>query len=93
MIIDNNEVASNESGLTGEPTDVKKSKSGDCFLLSSCLITEGKGCRAMVIGIGKSLSSVEHLRHNVSVTINLHLSKKKLTLNFAFRNVIPMGQN
>jgi hypothetical protein len=32
--------------------DLRKSKRKDCFLLSSCLITEGEGCRAMVIGIG-----------------------------------------
>ena len=54
VIIDNNEVSSNESGLTGEPKDLKKSKHGDCFLLSSCLVTEGEGCKAMVIGIGKN---------------------------------------
>lgn len=52
VILDNNEVASNESGLTGEPKDVKKSKTADCFMLSSCLLTEGEGCKAMVIGIG-----------------------------------------
>jgi Ca2+-transporting ATPase len=52
IIIDNNEISSNESGLTGEPKDMLKSKTGDCFLLSSCLLTEGEGCRAMVIGIG-----------------------------------------
>lgn len=53
VIIDNNKVSSNESGLTGEPKDLRKSRTGDCFLLSSCLVTEGEGCRAMVIGVGK----------------------------------------
>jgi magnesium-transporting ATPase (P-type) len=52
VVVDNNEISSNESGLTGEPKDVRKSKAGDCFLLSSCLLTEGEGCRAVVIGIG-----------------------------------------
>lgn len=42
----------NESSLTGEPDDLKKSLEKDCFLLSSCLITEGEECRALVIGIG-----------------------------------------
>ena len=53
LILDNNEVSSNESGLTGEPKDMRKSKNGDCFLLSSCLLTEGEGCKAVVIGIGE----------------------------------------
>ena len=52
VIICNREVSSSESALTGEPEDLKKSKNKDCFLLSSCLITEGEGCRAVVIGIG-----------------------------------------
>jgi Ca2+-transporting ATPase len=52
VVIDNNEISSNESGLTGEPKDMRKSKRGDPFLLSSCLLTEGEGCRAMVVGIG-----------------------------------------
>lgn len=53
VILDNNEVSANESGLTGEPKDIRKSKKGDCFLLSSCLMTEGEGCKAVVIGIGE----------------------------------------
>jgi P-type Ca2+ transporter type 2C len=52
VIIDKHTVASNESSLTGEPDDIKKSGDGDCFLLSSCLITEGEDCKAIVIGIG-----------------------------------------
>ena len=42
----------NESALTGESDDLKKSKDGDPFLLSSCLITEGEEVTAVVIGIG-----------------------------------------
>jgi len=52
IVVDNNLVLSNESGLTGEPDDLKKSKNGDPFLLSSCLITEGEQSNALVIGIG-----------------------------------------
>lgn len=46
------EIKANESSLTGEPDDVKKSYEKDCFLLSSCLITEGEEVRAAAIGIG-----------------------------------------
>ena len=52
IICTQNEIKSNESGLTGESDDLKKSLEGDCFLLSSCLITEGEEIRAVVIGIG-----------------------------------------
>ena len=45
-------VLTNESGLTGEPDDLKKSREGDPFLLSSCLVTEGEECHALVIGTG-----------------------------------------
>ena len=44
----------NESALTGEPEDLRKTKTGDCFLKSSCLITEGERCHAMVIGVGRN---------------------------------------
>lgn len=52
IIVSKDFVLSNESSLTGEPDDLKKAKDKDCFLLSSCLITEGEECRALVIGIG-----------------------------------------
>ena len=45
-------VKSNESSLTGEPDDIKKHADHDCFLISSCLLTEGEDCRALVIGVG-----------------------------------------
>ncbi len=38
--------------MTGEPDDLKKTKHGDCFLLSSSLLVEGEEVRALVIGIG-----------------------------------------
>mmetsp|Transcript_25668 Transcript_25668/g.55526 ORF Transcript_25668/g.55526 Transcript_25668/m.55526 type:complete len:1103 (+) Transcript_25668:105-3413(+) len=43
---------SNESSLTGEPDDMKKDRNKDCFLLSSCTITEGEEAHAVVVGIG-----------------------------------------
>lgn len=52
IVADNNTILCNESGLTGEPNDLKKSKKTDPFLLSSCLVTEGESTHALVIGIG-----------------------------------------
>lgn len=52
IICDNNVVYSNESNLTGEPEDRKKSKAKDCFLLSSCLLTDGDEIKAMVFCVG-----------------------------------------
>lgn len=52
IVCDNERCLSNESALTGEPDDIKKTKNGDPFLLSSCLITECDESRAIVIGIG-----------------------------------------
>lgn len=52
IMFDNNVVFSNEATLTGEPEDRKKSKQKDCFLLSSCLITDGEEVRAVVMAVG-----------------------------------------
>ena len=50
-MIDNSTVSCNESCLTGEAEDLKKCKAKDCFLLSSCLITEAEDkLYALVIG-------------------------------------------
>jgi len=46
------EVKANESSLTGEPDDLKKSTHRDPFLLSSSLITGGEEVHAVAIGIG-----------------------------------------
>jgi len=46
------EVKANESSLTGEPEDLKKSSRRDPFLLSSSLITGGEEVHAVAIGIG-----------------------------------------
>lgn len=52
VIVDSNVVKVNESSLTGEADDLKKSKDGDCFLISSCLISEGEEVKALVIAVG-----------------------------------------
>jgi Ca2+-transporting ATPase len=52
VICDNKIVLSNESVLTGEADDLKKSREGDPFLLSSCIVKDAEECRAIVIGTG-----------------------------------------
>ena len=52
VVFDNSKCKVNESGLTGEPDDLKKSQETDPFLISSCLITECEETRAVVIGVG-----------------------------------------
>ena len=57
VIFDANSVCkSNESSLTGETEDLKKSMNVDPFLLSSCLVleVEGQECRALVIAVGRN---------------------------------------
>jgi magnesium-transporting ATPase (P-type) len=41
-----------ESSLTGESEEIEKSSDGDCFLLSSCLVTSGDQHYAVVISTG-----------------------------------------
>jgi len=48
-------IQSDESSLTGEANSIKKNTTGDPFLLSSCLITQGEQCQALVIGIGMTV--------------------------------------
>jgi len=52
VLVTSSTILCNESSLTGEPMDLKKNRDADCFLLSSCLVTEGEESRALVIGIG-----------------------------------------
>lgn len=47
-------VTVNESALTGESDDLKKSSEGDPFLISSCLIVDGEEVTALVIGTGRN---------------------------------------
>ena len=66
----------NESSLTGEPDDLKKSLEKDCFLLSSCLVTEGEECRALVIGIGMHSQWGKIKANLVSEAVNTPLQDK-----------------
>lgn len=56
VVFDRSVVKTDESTLTGETDDVKKTAHGDPFLLSSCLIKEIEGpeARAMVIAVGRN---------------------------------------
>lgn len=40
-----------ESGMTGESHEVKKAPEKDCFMIGSCLITQGSG-RMIVTSVG-----------------------------------------
>jgi len=76
IICDDSTVLTNESSLTGEPDDLKKSKDKDCFLLSSCLITEAEECRALVIGIGTHSQWGKIKANLVSEAVNTPLQDK-----------------
>jgi P-type Ca2+ transporter type 2C len=76
IVCDNNVIKCNESALTGESDDLNKSKLKDCFLLSSCLVTEGEESHAMVIGIGP-FSQWGKIKSNlVSEAVNTPLQDK-----------------
>jgi hypothetical protein len=49
---------------------------GDCFLLSSCLITEGEEVRAVVIGIGMHSQWGKIKANLVSAAVNTPLQDK-----------------
>lgn len=76
IVCDHNVIMANESALTGESDDLKKTKNKDCFLLSSCLITEGEECRAVVIGIGPNSQWGKIKSNLVSEAVNTPLQDK-----------------
>jgi P-type Ca2+ transporter type 2C len=76
IVCDNNIVKANESALTGESDDLNKSKEKDCFLLSSCLITEGEEVHALVIGIGPNSQWGKIKSNLVSEAVNTPLQDK-----------------
>jgi Ca2+-transporting ATPase len=92
IMLDKFNVSSNESSLTGEPEEVKKNADHDCFLLSSCLITEGEECRAVVIGIGPRSQWGKIKANLASAAVNTPLQDKlesmaavvRLSLTFPF---------
>lgn len=76
IMLDTFNVLSNESSLTGEPDDLKKNRNGDCFLLSSCLITEGEDCKALAIGIGTHSQWGKIKANLVTESVNTPLQDK-----------------
>lgn len=76
IILDKVTILANESSLTGEPDELKKSPDHDCFLLSSCLITEGEDCKALVIGIGTHSQWGKIKANLVSEAVNTPLQDK-----------------
>jgi magnesium-transporting ATPase (P-type) len=76
ILCDESILLSNESSLTGEPDDLKKSREKDCFLLSSCLVTEASESRAVVIGIGIHSQWGKIKAHLVSEAVNTPLQDK-----------------
>lgn len=76
IMLDKTHVKANESSLTGEPDDLKKTRDGDCFLLSSCLLTEGEDCKAIAIGIGPRSQWGKIKANLVSEAVNTPLQDK-----------------
>ncbi|CAM9198079.1 unnamed protein product, partial [Ectocarpus fasciculatus] len=76
VLVDSSTVMANESALTGESDDLKKTKSKDCFLLSSCLVTSGEDSRAVVIGIGPHSQWGKIKSNLVSESVNTPLQDK-----------------
>lgn len=76
IVCDNNVIKCNESALTGESDDLSKSKLKDCFLLSSCLVTEGEEAHALVIGIGPYSQWGKIKSNLVSEAVNTPLQEK-----------------
>ena len=76
VIVDHNVIMSSEAALTGESDDVKKSRDGDCFLLSSCLITSGEEAHGLVIGIGERSQWGKIKANLVAEAVNTPLQDK-----------------
>jgi hypothetical protein len=90
-VCDNNIVLSNESSLTGEPDDLKKSKEKDCFLLSACLLTEGEESRACAIGIGPYSQWGKIKSNLVTEAVNTPLQDKLEDMTTLVRTLPPLS--
>jgi Ca2+-transporting ATPase len=76
VLISNATLMANESALTGESDDLKKTREKDCFLLSSCLISSGDDAHAVVIGIGPRSQWGKIKANLVSESVNTPLQDK-----------------
>lgn len=80
VMFDHSKCKVNESGLTGEPDDLKKTRSGDPFLISSCLITECEETRAVVIAVGQFSQWGKIKANLVTEAVNTPLQDKLETM-------------
>ena len=76
VICTSNTVLANESSLTGEPLDLKKSLAKDPFLISSCLLTEGEEAHAVVIAVGDRSQWGKIKANLVTESVNTPLQEK-----------------
>ena len=77
VLFDNSVVSCNESALTGEAEDLRKSRAKDPFLLSSCLVTDAEDkLYAVVIGIGMSSQWGKIKANLVTEAVNTPLQEK-----------------
>lgn len=76
VMMDNSPISANESSLTGETDELKKSKAKDCFLLSSSLLTEGEECHVVAIGIGPNSQWGKIKAQLVTESVNTPLQDK-----------------
>eukprot|EP01041_Mallomonas_annulata_P004761 gene4761-9467_t len=76
IVVDHNVVMVNESALTGESIDLRKSMEKDCFLLSSTVITDGEEVKAIVTGIGVNSQWGKIKANLVSEAVNTPLQDK-----------------
>ncbi|KAH0571647.1 Calcium-transporting ATPase [Spironucleus salmonicida] len=53
LLLTGSEIRVDESGMTGESNEIKKTPTGDCFMIGSSLITSGSG-RMVITGVGEN---------------------------------------
>jgi Ca2+-transporting ATPase len=76
ILVAESTLMANESALTGESDDLKKTRGKDCFLLSSCLISSGDDSKAIVMGIGPNSQWGKIKANLVSETVLTPLQEK-----------------
>lgn len=89
VIVDQTSLTSDESSLTGEPEEIKKSQAGDPFLLSSCLVNEADETRAMVISVGMHSQWGKIKATLVTTAENTPLQDKLEDMTKKVKNSIP----
>jgi magnesium-transporting ATPase (P-type) len=94
ILVDDSEVLCSESNLTGESSEVLKSRSGDCFLLSSCIITglpktvHAGRCTGLAIAVGMQSQWGKIKASLMTETVNTPLQDKLQDMTAKVRNYI-----